>query len=85
MDDDELAGYADDAVARFGDEADVLVVELADGAVMMRFSLSQLVDDLLDVMQTESEVDDMLDMARHFASLSKRISKAVSEYTEGGS
>jgi hypothetical protein len=82
VDDDELLGVADNAVAHFGDDSDDIVIELEGGLATIRLSLVELVDDALDVMATDQEADDMLDMARHFQFLAKRIKQTVEEHEQ---
>ncbi len=77
---EELRSVLDDAA---------LIFEDADGIALMlgrdnvgRWSLSEMVNGLLDVMETDEEADDMLDMSRHFAYLSKRIRQTVGDHVQ---
>lgn len=47
-----------------------------------RWSLSAMVDGMLDVMATDEEADDMLDLSRSLAYIAKRIRQAVGDHVQ---
>jgi len=72
---EELRGVIDDSALIFEDADQLALFHGRDN--LGRWSLSEMVDGMLDVMETDEEADDMLDMARHFTALSNRIRQAV--------
>ena len=77
---EELRGVLDDSALVFEDADQLAMFHGRDN--LGRWSLSQMVDGMLDVMETDEEADDMLDMSRHFASLSKRIRQVVGDHVQ---
>lgn len=84
MDEEELAAALDDYQLVFSDDWDVL--ELTDDGAepVASWALSTIVDGALDIMETAQERDDMLELARHFESLAKRIRRTIEDSEKGG-
>lgn len=77
---EELRGVIDDSALIFEDADQIALFH--DGANLGRWSLSEMVDGLLDVMESDEEADDMLDMSRHFSHLASRIRAAVTDHEQ---
>lgn len=77
---EELRSVLDDAALVFEDADQVALFHGRDN--LGRWSLSDMVDGMLDVMESDEEADDMLDMSRHFAYLSRRIRQAVGDHVQ---
>lgn len=77
---EELRSVLDDAALIFEDADQIALFHGRDN--LGRWSLSEMVDGMLDVMETDEEADDMLDMSRHFASLAKRIRQIVGDHVQ---
>jgi hypothetical protein len=77
---EELRSVIDDAALIFEDADQIALFHGRDN--LGRWSLSEMVEGMLDVMESDEEADDMLDMSRHFASLSRRIRQAVGDHVQ---
>ena len=78
-DGDELREALDEYELVFGEDFDELELRENDGEAVTSWSLSTIVNRLLDIMSSASERDDMLHLARHFESLAKRIQKTIDD------
>lgn len=77
---EELRSHMDDAVLVF-DDSDRLAL-LIGGDEISSWSLAEMIDGQLDVMASDAEIDDMLDLGRHLYRLAKRIQVAVKEHEQ---
>ena len=74
---EDLQVALDDAAIVFTADPDRVALMVGESELMTE-TLSNMVETLLDLMDTPEERDEMLWMASHFDSLSRRIKRAVS-------
>jgi len=82
MNDEELdmvRSVLDDSVLNFtADSADEMEIS-HNGEGLASWRLSEIVDGLLESMQSPRERDDMLALADHFAGLARRIRRVIAD------
>jgi hypothetical protein len=79
MSTENLRDALDEYQLVFGEDLDELELRENGGEPLASWGLSSIVDDLLDVMETPRERDDVLHLARHFEGLAKRIRKTIDD------
>lgn len=77
---EELQSFMDDAVLVFEDSDRLTLMLGCDSLGSWR--LAEMIDGMLDAMQSEDEVDDVLDLGRHLHRLAKRIKAAVTDHEQ---
>lgn len=79
-----LRALVEDSTLTF-DGSDSLELVTMDGnkrVVVGHWFLSDVVDSMIEAMGSHEEADDMLDLARHFAQLSKHIRVIVNDFNQ---
>lgn len=81
---EDLRALVDDASLIFVDSTTLELVWMDGGkrVALGSWRLSDIVDAALEVMQTEQEADDMIDLSRHLTTIAKRIRNVTDDYNQ---
>jgi len=76
---EELRAAIEDGTMRFSvGEPDVLVLKLADGFTI-EYSLAEIVDDVIDTIETFGQMDGAREVGEHLERLGKRVKRTLQD------